>query len=117
MCHGRRWEQLLASSPQESDLVSEEPSIRPTPLSGEAIEGKLIKLKDFVFLQVFPIFYFYYDNHPVGTATLFNPLEESVTDVTVSLFVNQYMDAPKEYAAITEFAAGADEQGWRVPNQ
>ena len=83
---------------------------RPDVIQGEAVEGKLIELKDLAFSQVFPILYSYYDNYPLGTATVRNGLEESVSDVTVSLFVNQYMDAPKKCATLAELAPGASKQ-------
>lgn len=50
---------------------------------------------------VFPVFFSYYDSHPVGTATIANAGEKPIEDVTISFYVAQYMDNPKESRSIS----------------
>ncbi|TFG62049.1 MAG: tetratricopeptide repeat protein [Spirochaetales bacterium] len=58
------------------------------------------------FDPVFPVFYKHYDDHTVGDLTLVNEEKGPVKNVTVSLFINQYMDGPKECAVIPEMKKG-----------
>jgi tetratricopeptide (TPR) repeat protein len=44
---------------------------------------------------VFPVFYKYYDEHPIGRAVLRNNGSEPLENIQVSLFIKQYMDNPK----------------------
>jgi len=46
---------------------------------------------------ILPVFYPYYDDHPIGRATLVNEGRSTVTDLRVSVFVRTYMDSPKVY--------------------
>ena len=60
--------------------------------------------RDFLFVaeisltHVFPVFYKYYDSNPVGQLTLVNRGDKSVSGVAATLYVPQYMDAPKTMA-------------------
>ena len=55
---------------------------------------------------VFPVFYSYYNDHPVGSMTVVNGEAGTIKDVQVFLFVNGYMDKPKLCAEIEEIAKG-----------
>jgi tetratricopeptide (TPR) repeat protein len=55
---------------------------------------------------VFPVFYKYYDEHPIGTAVVENRGKEVLTDVVVSFFVNQYMDNPQAFTTIERLEPG-----------
>ncbi|MBN1686724.1 MAG: tetratricopeptide repeat protein [Spirochaetales bacterium] len=44
---------------------------------------------------VFPVFYQYYDDNPLGSVVIKNTENGPVKDVRVSFFVQQYMDKPK----------------------
>jgi hypothetical protein len=44
---------------------------------------------------IFPLFYSYYDKHPVGSATIVNQGPDSLEDLSVSFFVQQFMEQPK----------------------
>jgi tetratricopeptide (TPR) repeat protein len=46
---------------------------------------------------VFPVFYQYYDDHPIGKIVLANGESRSVEDMQVSVFIKRYMDSPKTY--------------------
>lgn len=53
-----------------------------------------IEFMDIRFEQVFPVFHTYYAKHPVGTITIKNGENGPIEDVTVSLFVKEYMANP-----------------------
>lgn len=46
--------------------------------------------------SIFPVYYSYYDTHPVGTVTVTNTSRDPVENLTVSFYVAQYMDNAKE---------------------
>ena len=52
------------------------------------------------------MFYKYYDTNTLGSVTIKNGEDSPIKDVTVSFFVKQYMDAPKECARIGEIGQG-----------
>ena len=54
----------------------------------------------------FPVFYKYYDNHPVGTLRMTNRLRVPATDITARVFINEYMDAPKTVSVGDSLAPG-----------
>jgi formylglycine-generating enzyme required for sulfatase activity/tetratricopeptide (TPR) repeat protein len=86
------------------------PSIRPTPLQTEVEEKEQPKMRDLVFNQIFPIFYSYYEDHPVGTVVVANTLDEPMTDVSVKMYVADYMNAAMECGTIRSLDSGAKEQ-------
>jgi tetratricopeptide (TPR) repeat protein len=46
---------------------------------------------------IFPLFYTYYDKNQAGTLTLKNTSPGPIQDVTVSFFVKEYMEQPKNF--------------------
>jgi tetratricopeptide (TPR) repeat protein len=74
------------------------------PLQRQKAEA--IDFKELTFESVFPVFYSYYDTHPVGALLISNKKKSPITDVKVSLFIKQYMDSPKTCASIAELKAG-----------
>jgi hypothetical protein len=66
-----------------------------------------IRLANITFDPVFPILFKYYDNHPIGKAEIVNDGQAGLRDVTVKLFINQYMDNPKLCATIPVIDSGA----------
>ncbi|MBN1687194.1 MAG: hypothetical protein JW852_11095 [Spirochaetales bacterium] len=98
----------IAGSGGDSTTDVRPPAAGVSPLQGQTTEGNLLQVKDLVFLQIFPIFYSYYDDHPVGDITVHNPLSATATNITVSLFVNQYMDAPKKAKTVAELKPEED---------
>jgi tetratricopeptide (TPR) repeat protein len=68
--------------------------------------GKGLNLNDLQFPNIFPVFHKYYDDHPVGTATLYNAESDPVSDIKVSLEIKPYMTAPKQCTVQTELAPG-----------
>jgi tetratricopeptide (TPR) repeat protein len=59
------------------------------------VDGPL-QIHDVAFEDVFPMFFKYYDDHPVGTAVLTNPSRDTIDNLKVTLFIKQYMDNPKQ---------------------
>ena len=68
---------------------------KPDRQGPRVLKGMPPKLLNLEFETIFPVFYKYYDDHPVGTGILINPREDEVTDITLDFFVKQYMDTPK----------------------
>lgn len=48
------------------------------------------------FSDAFPVFYKYYDDHPIGQLEIINNTRATVSNVRVQFYVKQYMDEPKE---------------------
>lgn len=47
------------------------------------------------FDRVFPVFYRYYDQNPMGSVSIENAERGAISDIEVSFYVPQYMEAPK----------------------
>ncbi len=59
-------------------------------------------------LPVFPVFYKYYDDNPLGNLSIRNSENSSLKDIELSLFVENYMDSPKVFATIREIKPGEE---------
>jgi tetratricopeptide (TPR) repeat protein len=55
---------------------------------------------------VFPILYQHYDQGPFGKITLENSGSETLTNVRLSFFINNYMDAPRPFARFDRVGRG-----------
>ena len=44
---------------------------------------------------IFPIFYSYYDDHPIGRVELKNESAQAVSNLSATVYIKQYMDNPK----------------------
>ncbi|MCK5672462.1 MAG: hypothetical protein KAH95_03755, partial [Spirochaetales bacterium] len=73
-------------------------SIRPEPLEETTIKrtGKGLEISLIEINKVFPVLFKHYDDNPVGRVFLYNNESSPASDITVSLFVERYMDNPKE---------------------
>lgn len=60
--------------------------------------------------RVFPVLYKYYDDHPIGRATVVNTGSKPVEDVEVRFSLNQFMDAPKVSARIEALEPGEERE-------
>ncbi len=56
--------------------------------------------------KIFPILYKYYFNRPVGSATVLNNGDETITDVEIRLSLSQHMDSPSLSGTIEELLPG-----------
>jgi len=81
-------------------------SVSFTP-GGSESKSKII-IPEIQFDPVFPVFYSYYDENPLGAAVIKNLENGSIKNVRISLLVKQYMDSPKLCAAIPELAKGEE---------
>jgi len=103
---------LVYSFAPAAKSTTPSPSTRPQPLNkepqGAVQEGKGLVVSDLTFGNIFPIFHTFYDDHPIGSLTLKNTEDSSMTGLSVSLLIRQYMDAPKDCASISELKAGEE---------
>ncbi|NBC30027.1 MAG: hypothetical protein GVY29_08545, partial [Spirochaetes bacterium] len=60
--------------------------------------------------RVFPVLYKYYDDSPIGRATVVNEGSREVRDVEVRLSLRQFMDAPKVSARIDSLEPGEERE-------
>ncbi|MDZ7793886.1 MAG: tetratricopeptide repeat protein [Spirochaetia bacterium] len=60
--------------------------------------------------RVFPVLYKYYDDHPMGSATVKNEGTRPVENVEVRFSMKQFMDAPKLSARIEKLDPGEERQ-------
>ncbi len=84
--------------PRRSALAA---ATRVLPLGSDGLVVDTIQ-----FGNVFPVFFKYYNDYSFGSAMLTNNEKDAVTDVSVSLFMRQYMDAPKICAVIPRLERG-----------
>lgn len=47
------------------------------------------------FPPIFPVFYSYYDEHPIGRMSIKNASARTATDLSATVYIKQYMDNPK----------------------
>ena len=69
-----------------------------------------LKLEDVQTEGIFPVFYQYYDEHPIGKAALNNRESGTVEDIKVSVFIKGYMDSPKVYGVPGEIKKGEKQE-------
>jgi tetratricopeptide (TPR) repeat protein len=75
---------------------------------GGAKQADSKNIREIQLMPVFPIFYKYYDSHPIGTISFINPEASSIRDVEVSVYVKQFMDTPKAGEIIREIKPGQE---------
>jgi tetratricopeptide (TPR) repeat protein len=69
-----------------------------------------IDLLDIQLNNIFPVFYKYYDENPLGVTVIRNSGSKPVEDVKISFFVRQYMDNPKQCIVIDKLEPGEERQ-------
>ncbi|MBP3771118.1 MAG: hypothetical protein J6I53_00335 [Treponema sp.] len=57
-----------------------------------------VEIDEYEIEPIFPVFYNYYNDNPLGTMILFNDEDTKITDVTISLLIPEYMTMPKKCA-------------------
>ncbi len=65
-----------------------------------------VKVENIKFDPVFPVFYGYYDNNSLGSVSVINGENSTITDVKVYFDVNQYMEEPKLSATFPSLKRG-----------
>jgi tetratricopeptide (TPR) repeat protein len=83
-----------------------EPAKEPLPQSLPDERNKGVVINGLSFGGIFPIFHAFYDSNPIGKLTLKNTDSSPATDITLTLFIRQYMDAPKECVTIALLKPG-----------
>jgi tetratricopeptide (TPR) repeat protein len=69
-----------------------------------------VRISDLSFEPIFPVFFKYYDTHPIGRFTLKNEGKKTLEDIQISFFVNKYMDSPKAAEAGQSLEPGSESQ-------
>ncbi len=69
-------------------------------------KGPGIEIASVVLYEIFPVFYKYYDNHPLGMVTLISKEKTTIKNIRLSFFVKHYMDSPKQCTALAEPGPG-----------
>jgi transglutaminase-like putative cysteine protease len=59
--------------------------------------------------EIFPVFFKYYDDHPIGTLKIRNNGSVPLENVNVKIFVGQYMDNPNVCKHFNSIGAGKEE--------
>src|SRR5208337_2536366 len=69
-----------------------------------------VKIKGVDMQPVFPILRKFYDDNPLGSIIIRNGEQGSISDVKVSLFARQYMDAPKQSAVLAQMKQNEEKE-------
>ena len=74
---------------------------KPEPLETKPAKktGEGLDVSEISFEKVFPVLFKYYDTRPVGKAVLHNWETVPISDISLSFFVERYMDNPKQCEA------------------
>ncbi len=57
---------------------------------------------------IFPVFYSYYDDHTFGTIQITNQEESTIKDVSISVYIPEYMSQPRRCGEFEELAPRED---------
>ena len=85
MGRDRREEVILASKPLRSDILEGAKTAPP---------GQGLILGEPVVERIYPVFYKYYEEYPLGSIPLTNLESTAVEDVQATFYIRQFMDAP-----------------------
>ena len=78
---------------ESPESTPQQPKARPKPQSTAAPGVEIVQLD---LPPVFPVFYKFYDDHPMGTLAIKNNLSAPLDHISIKVYVKQYMDDPKE---------------------
>ena len=101
------------SSHRKQELKSkQQPQPKPAPLQEKTTVSKTteteIKISTVKLNPVFPVLFKHYNSFPLGAVVIHNGESIDATDITVSFFVEKYMDNPKECGKVEKLEAGKD---------
>lgn len=71
-----------------------QPGRKLSPENREQIEGDQLEIERLDLDDLFPVFYKYYDNHPIGGISVINKSRQFIKDAALTFFAPQYMDIP-----------------------
>jgi parallel beta-helix repeat protein len=96
---------------QGLNIITEKIPEKDLPAIKQAAKnGTHLEIEHITFGNVFPVFFKYYDEHPVGNAILRNKTTFPAKDIEITLFVKQYMDIPKKCQAPKTLKAGEQKE-------
>ncbi len=99
----------LSGTKQREAKIQRGLPLRPGPLTAKVPgPGEGIKMDGMEFDPVFPVFHSYYDDHPIGRVVLRNQEQMPISDISVSLFIKQFMDTSKLCIEIEEMQGGEE---------
>ncbi len=73
---------------------------------GRAANRSKIEYQNIQLDPVFPVFYKYYDESPIGAVSISNEESGKIEDIRISFYAKRYMDEPKFSAVIPEMKKG-----------
>ncbi|MCK5198330.1 MAG: hypothetical protein KAR21_08265, partial [Spirochaetales bacterium] len=76
------------------------PSVDLLEARSPGVSGSGLDIEIISFNQIFPVLFKHYDSNPVGSVKLYNNESSPITDITLSFFVDRYMDNPKQSSPI-----------------
>ena len=105
--NNKNYELSMTENPFRSSSQQELTDRPMGELNTATAKGPSVLIEGMEFDAVYPVFYKYYDEHPIGRAVLRNNGSKHVENVQVSLFIKQYMDNPKICKAASVLERGA----------
>jgi tetratricopeptide (TPR) repeat protein len=93
--NGKTYKIAMEENPFRGEIIKKTTGESDIGTMTRTAEGPDVVLEDVTFEAVFPVFYKYYDENPIGRAFLRNSGTVPVESIRVSLFIKQYMDNPK----------------------
>ena len=80
-----------------------------TPGASKTAQPKL-QIIDPKFEPVFPVFFKWYDSNPAGSVVIVNKESRPIKNVKASIFIREFMDAPKVFAEIPSLGKGESKE-------
>ncbi len=71
--------------------------------------GGSVEMPSLELRPAFPVFYKYYDDHPIGTMEIKSNLKVPATAIKAQVFIKEYMDAPKTVSVTGTLGPGESE--------
>ena len=104
-----RTEQVQPELPRESNSA---PSVGTDVNGRETAENvrQDLLLLNAGFNLVFPVFYRYYDEHPVGTATFTNNSALTISGIELVVNIPRFMDVPQKQTVVDQLGPGEELQ-------
>jgi len=112
---------LAASSSAVAAKPAEKPQTKPEQPVAQTTKPQALKegpqaqismewldARALMFDNLFPVFYKHYADSPIGSVLVKNTLAKPMKNVTVSLWINKFMDTPMQIAGPASLAAGEE---------
>ncbi len=98
--------------PIKAKSVTEKKAVtKPKPLKSKPVKKVKKGIISSVNLNpVFPVLFKHYNKYPIGSAVIYNKEKSDITDISLSFFVERYMDNPKECGKIDRLKPGEEKE-------